>query len=314
MLIAALSLLLAGSSWRESRHVGLSVGALQSYDGARFFTPGTVLEVTIVNPSLRTANLVDAEVRFDGRRLADVRYAVPDVNALSPVARRDLVSASLHLPVSIHPGRAVIVGLVTTHWDIDVAARLAKAANPAYGAVPGAPAAPVSWCHSVTYGDGKRVGPRLPPSRRLKPAGELKVVMQFNPGGRRTATMIVTPSRAGTYLPTDNPDVAPGWHVELDVAAERVKGLVLFKPMHDPPANARIKLWRGKERRAQQTEIEPLTGETACIDFGALHADRYRWSAAVGGRRVAAGRFRTPCTPVSDQPRQRQLVDTEVCQ
>jgi hypothetical protein len=109
--------------------------------------------------------------------------------------------------------------------------------------------------------------------------------MQFKPGGRRTATIVVTPSLAGTYVPTDNPGYAPGWHVELDVAAERVQGLVLFKPMHDPPENARFKLWRGKERRPQQTKIELLTAETACIDFGALRAGRYRWSAAVGGRK-----------------------------
>ena len=314
MLIALLGFLLSGLSWRESRRVDLSVGALQSYDGARFFSKGTVLEVTILNPSARIANLVRAEVRFRGRRLADVQYAVPDVNALSPVNRRDLVSASLHLPVSIPPGQAVIVGLVTTPRDIDVVNQLARAANPAYGTNPGARAAPFSWCHTVAYHNGKRVTPERPPSRRLKPAGELEVVMQFEPGGRRTARMVVTPSLAGTYVPADNRDVAPGWHIELDVAARHVQGLVVFKPMHDPPENARIKLWRGNGRRPQQTKIEPLYSDTACMDSGALHADRYRWSAEVGGRRIAAGRFRTPCTPVNDHPRQRQSVDPEVCQ
>jgi hypothetical protein len=315
LLVSALSFGVAGWALRDTHHVGLSVHAAQAYDGARLFTPGTVLEVTILNPSLRTTNLVGAEVRFGGRRLADVQYAVPDVNALSATARRDLVGASLRLPVSVGPGQAVIAALVTTNRDAHVAERLAKAANPAFEAVGGRSVAAFSWCHTVTYHDGKRVGPGLPPPRRFKSAGELKVVMKFEPGGRKTVTMGVTPSLAGgTYGRAENPDVAPGWHVKLDVDAKRVQGLVLFKPMHDPPENARIKLWRGRERQPEQTKFERLTDETACIDFGALDADRYRWSAAVGGHKVAAGNFRTSCTPTSDRPRQRQSVDPEVCQ
>lgn len=312
-VVAVVSLLFSWWIWRESRRVDLSVGAAQSYDGARLFTKDTVLAVTILNPSVSTANLTGAEIRFGGQRLADVNYVVPDVNALSPVARRDVISASLHLPVSIPPGRDVIAGLVTSDPDIGVAERLAKAANPAYGTRLGAPAAPFSWCHTVTYRNGKRVGPGLAHPGRLGRAGQLQVVMQFNPGGRRTATIWVTPSLAGTYEPGEEPDVLPGWHVELDVVAERVKGLVLFKPMYDPPENARIKLWRGKRRRPVQTRIDLMADQTACIDFGALHADVYRWSAGVGGGTVAAGRFRTPCTLVSDRPRQRQSVDPVIC-
>ena len=293
------------AQWVElagSRRVDLSVGALQSYDGARFFSKGTVLEVTILNPSSRIANLVRAEVRFRGRRLARRAVRGADVNALSPVNRRDLVSASLHLPVSIPPGQAVIVGLVTTPRDIDVVNQLARAANPAYGTNPGARAAPFSL---VPHG---RVPQRQAGNARAASVATAETGRRA--GGSHAIRARWAPDRE------DGCDAEPRGHVctgrqprrrprlahRLDVAARHVQGLVVFKPMHHRPENARIKLWRGNGRRPQQTKIEPLYGDTACIDFGALHAYRYRWSAEVRGRRIAAGRFRTPCTPVSDHP------------
>jgi hypothetical protein len=38
--------------------------------------------------------------------------------------------------------------------------------------------------------------------------------------------------------------VAPFRHAQFAVAAERVEGLVLFKPLDDRPENARVALWR----------------------------------------------------------------------
>jgi hypothetical protein len=67
--------------------------------------------------------------------------------------------------------------------------------------------------------------------------------MLLKPGGRRTATVHVTPSfLGGTSEACDNPHIAPGWHAQLAVAAERVEGLVPFKPLDDPSENARVTL------------------------------------------------------------------------
>src|SRR5512133_3669931 len=91
------------------------------------------------------------------------------------------------------------------------------------------------------------------------------------------------------------------------------KGLVLLKPLDDPPENARVTLWRGRADLPEKRRFRPLTDGATCIDFGNLHGDRYRWSVAVRGGPVAEGTFRTWCTPTTDQPRQRQSVELDVC-
>jgi hypothetical protein len=312
---SALAFVVSAWALRDAHHVGLSVKGAQPYDGARFFSRSTVLKVTIINPSVRTANLVHADVRFGGEVLADVEYAVPDINALSASARRELVGASLRLPVSIAPGKAVIAGLVSSNTHASVARALAKASNPGFEVVGAQPVAAMSWCHTVTYRNGKRVGPGPPPPQRVKSPGLLTVVMDFEPGGRKSATIPITPSFAGrTYFTDESQRFATGWHVELDVEDEHVRGLVLFKPIDQPPDLVRVELRRDARRGAQITQRQPLNDDVACIGFQRrLPPGRYNWSAAVSSDRVAEGTFRTPCVPHSDQPRARQSVDIEDC-
>ena len=128
---AAVIISLLGAGWAAytyfaGRAVSVDVSAVGNYASGDRFGPGTVLEVKVLNQSpSRDVHLWSVKVLYRDAELATIKQAVGDVRALKQPDRRTVQNAARELPVTVAPGQASIVGLVTADVSDGTARSLA---------------------------------------------------------------------------------------------------------------------------------------------------------------------------------------------
>ena len=155
--------------------------------------------------------------------------------------------------------------------------------------------------------------PPPPPPAARKPvtAGELTVVVTFKPGGVKRLTVPIV-SEPGAPVQPNGEDISPGWVTLLEVKRHVVRGLVLSRPLSDPPEVAQVQVWKLYGPSASRTIARPVASGYACLPFGRLAPGAYQWSATADGHTVAVGRFATPCRRMLPADHNRS-VDPWLC-